>query len=171
MKFNIINTQFKVYEGYSRYLAYNLCQDNEICIMINGDDSLQNSSVLELLNEKYKTGIDMTYGNFRVYKNGGKYEDSTWIQRYSDKIDETYNYRQEKTWFGTHLRTYKAKFLKNLDVSDLLDPYFNFFPLNTDRIESICCLEQSNHYAVIDEVLYKLNTKSDNLLDLLLRDS
>jgi len=161
----IINTPFKSFEGYSRYLAYNLCNDNDICIMINGDDSLQNSNVLELLNEKYKTGIDMTYGNFRTYV-GGKCNDSTWIQRYTQKTDIEYDYRKEKNWYGSHLRTYKAKFLKKLNVLDLLDKYFNFFPLNTDRIESFCCLEQTNHYSVIDEVLYKLNLKSTNLLDL-----
>ena len=163
-KSKIINTPFKSFNGYSRYLAYNLCNDDDICVMVNGDDSLQNSNVLELLNEKYKTGIDMTYGNFRTY--GGKYEDSTWIQRYTEKTDIEYNYRKERTWYGSHLRTYKAKFLKKLNVLDLLDKYFNFFPLNTDRIESLCCLEQSNNYSVIDEVLYKLNIKSPNLLDL-----
>jgi hypothetical protein len=108
----------------------------------------------------------MTYGNFRTYTNGGKYEDSTWIQRYTQKTDIEYDYRKEKNWYATHLRTYKAKFLKKLNVLDLLDKYFNFFPLNTDKIESLCCLEQSNHYSVIEEVLYKLNIKSNNLLDL-----
>jgi hypothetical protein len=132
--------------------------------MINGDDSLQNSNVLNVLNETYKTGVNVTYGSFRTY-NGRNYEDSTWIQRYGEKIDETYNYRSEKTWYGSHLRTYKAKLIKKLNILDLLDEYFNFFPLNTDRIESICCLEQSNQYTVIDEILYKLNTKSKNLLD------
>ena len=164
-KYKIINTPFKSFEGYSRYLAYNLCNDEDICIMVNGDDSLQNSNVLELLNEKYKTGIDMTYGNFRTYV-GGKYNDSTWIKRYTEKTDIQYNYRKEKNWYGSHLRTYKAKFLKKLNVLDLLDKYFNFFPLNTDRIESFCCLEQTNHYSAIEEVLYKLNIKSTNLLDI-----
>ena len=106
----------------------------------------------------------MTYGNFRTYTKGGG--DSSWIQRYTQKTDIEYDYRKEKNWYGSHLRTYKAKFLKKLNVLDLLNKYFNFFPLNTDKIESLCCLEQTNHYSVIDEILYKLNLNSTNLLDL-----
>ena len=150
-------------QAYNRYLAYHLCNDEDVCILLDGDDWLIDDTVLDYLEDFMKReDVDMTYGFFKYFVNG-KTKDTKKHSDYSKECILNKKYRdivapKNKNWKAVHLRVMKAKYLKNISPFDFLDPNLNMIRCSTDWVESLSCLEQSNgRHKIVDRYLMVYN--------------
>lgn len=66
-KINIIRNTQRMYQTYNRYMAYHLCDNQDICCMVDGDDWLLHKDVLTILDQVYSNeDILSTFGQFMV---------------------------------------------------------------------------------------------------------
>ena len=164
-KFFYIKNDKTYKQAYNRYMAYNMCCDDDICILLDGDDWLYSPFVLNYLNT-FMThhNIDITYRNFKYYNNN-KISNGYTVKDYSDEIKKTKYYRND-IWRAGHLRVIKAIYLKKINVFDLLDLNNDFIQCCTDLVESFSSLELSNgKHKICDENLMiynKQNSKKYN---------
>ena len=150
-------------QAYNRYLAYHLCNDEDVCILLDGDDWLIDDTVLDYLDDFMKReDVDMTYGFFKYFVNG-KTKETKKHSDYSKECVLNKTYRdivapKNKNWKAVHLRVMKAKYLKNINPFDFLDPNLNMIRCCTDWMESLSCLEQSNgRHKIVDRYLMVYN--------------
>lgn len=142
-KITYLNNSKKFGQAFNRYRCYNMCDDDEICIMLDGDDWLPHKYVLSYLNKfMVYYNVDVTYGRFEVYLNN-KLTPFNGSADYSLSIIESGKYRSD-AWRATHLRVMKAKYLKRIRPTDFLDEAGDFIICSTDMVESFACLEQCN---------------------------
>ena len=142
-----IRNNRRMIQSYSRYIAYQMCDDNDICILLDGDDWLLDSSVLKFLNEFYiKHNLEATYQSYKSYVNGNIQTLKSFIP-YSKQVLDNKSFRSS-TWLAYHLRTCQAKYIKQISFFDFVDNLGNFITSSTDVVESSCFLElmdQSKH--------------------------
>jgi len=151
-----------MYQAYNRYIAYTSCYDEEICIMLDGDDWLAHNEVLNVLNEEYKKyNLLVSYGQFSYFENNrigitsGKYI-------FPKEVIENCSYRKYQ-WISQHLRTCKASIIKNIPIEYIKDYNGNWLKSCTDMAEMFYVLENSNgQHKNIGSVLYIYN--KDNSL-------
>jgi len=159
-KITYINNTKKYGQSFNRYCAYNMCDDNEICIMLDGDDWLSSKYVLSYLN-KFMVfyDVDMTYGRFEVFLNG-KNSNFNMPGEYPQSVIEKRNYRAD-SWRACHLRVMKAALLKQIRPTDFLDENNDFIICSTDMVESFACLELSKgRHKLITETLMVYNKEN-----------
>lgn len=97
----LINNEKNMGPAYSRHISYNDCDDDEICVFLDGDDWLIEKNTLGILSYVYKNNdIYATFGSMQ----GHKYQYSSW------KIFKRYN----KEKYFSHLRTCYAFICKNV---------------------------------------------------------
>ena len=142
-KITYLNNTKKYGQAFNRYRAYNMCEDDEICIMLDGDDWLSSKYVLSYLNKfMLYYDVDMTYGKFEMYFKG-KITPFNMPGDFSPGVIEKCNYRSD-SWRSCHLRTMKASLLKQIRPTDLFDEDGEIIICSTDMVESFACLELSN---------------------------
>ena len=142
------NDQITVYknnkkygQAFNRYFCYKQCKNEDYCILLDGDDWLIDTFVLEYLkNFIIKNDIDLTYRNFKYYTNG-KISNGYKLDEYDKTVINNKSYRSD-IWRAGHLRVIKAKYLKNINILDFLDQNFDFIQCCTDLVESWASLEQ-----------------------------
>ena len=67
-KITYINNKEKLSQGFNRYRAYNMCHDEDYCVLLDGDDWLANNYVLKYLTTFISHhNVEMTYGNFKYF--------------------------------------------------------------------------------------------------------
>ena len=150
------------YQAYNRYIAYSECNDEEICVMLDGDDWLAHNNVLHVLNEEYqKHNLLVSYGQFSYFENGrigitsGKYT-------FPPEVIKNGSYRQYQ-WISQHLRTCSASIIKNIPIVHLKDQYGKWLTRCTDMAEMFYALENSGgRHKNIGSALYIYN--KDNSL-------
>ena len=158
-KITYIKTKKNYKQAYCRYIAYNLCEDEEFCVLLDGDDWLDNKFVLEYLNFFIMNNdVDMTYGSYRAW-DGKVLSDVYKCNTYSYNAKKNNSYRSK--WITSHLRVIKAKYLKNIKYKHLLDNSNNFLDCCTDLNESWACLEQSNgRHKLVKETMMIYNKEN-----------
>jgi glycosyltransferase involved in cell wall biosynthesis len=150
-------------QAFNRYRCYNMCDDDEICIMLDGDDWLPHNYVLAYLNKfmvYYK--LDVTYGRFEVSLND-KLTPFNMPGDYSMSVIESGKYRSD-AWRATHLRVMKAEYLKRIRPTDFLDEEGDFIICTTDMVESFACLEQCNGKHKMCSEITMVYNKDNSLL-------
>ena len=141
-KITYLNNTKKYGQAFNRYRVYNMCADDEICIMLDGDDWLSSKYVLSYLNKfMLYYDVDMTYGSFDVYLNN-KITQYNIPCDFSLNVIENCSYRSD-IWRSCHLRTMKASLLKQIRPTDLFDECGESIICSTDMVESFACLELS----------------------------
>lgn len=130
-------------QAFNRYTAYNMCSDEEFCIMLDGDDWLASNFVLKYLNIFIQeNNVDLTYGTCSQYFEG-KIEKINWIPcDYSKETIDNKTYRKD-IWRAMHLRVIKGEYLKKISPLDFLMPNNEFIICGTDMVESYPSLELS----------------------------
>ena len=98
-------------------------KDDDIIILIDGDDKLHNNKVLDILNNKYQDNTLITFGNFIKIKNN-KQNSNKMINCEKinlKKLSTNRNFRNlhNNKYPFSHLKTFKFKLYKNLDLNDL----------------------------------------------------
>ena len=142
-KITYLNNTKKYGQAFNRYRAYNMCDDDEMCIMLDGDDWLSSKYVLSYLNKFIQYyDVDMTYGKFDVYLNNEITPYNVPCD-FSQNVIENCSYRSD-IWRSCHLRTMKASLLKQIRPTDIFDEEGEFIICSTDMVESFACLELSN---------------------------
>jgi hypothetical protein len=153
------------------YRAIHSCNDNDIVVLVDGDDWLVDPSVLAYINEIYQNPhIWFTYGQ---YHNVPASEALRWgfrpqgyCRAVPEKIKEEHAYRSY-TFVYMHLRTFYAWLFKNIKLEDLLCNKVqgfegNFYPASNDNAIFFPIIEMAaNHVKFVSKVLYTRNLYSD----------
>lgn len=158
------------------YNAIHSCADNEVIVILDGDDALAHNKVLTRLEKEYSNKRTwLTYGQFAGYPNGGK----GFCRSMPRKIVKKNAFRKWRTQ-PSHLRTFYAWLFKKIEKDDLL---YNgdFFPMTYDLAMMMPMIEMAQkHFKFIPEVLYlynesnpindhKINRKLQRDCDLIIR--
>lgn len=146
----------RLYQGSSRYNSFHLTYDDEIIVLLDGDDWLASLEVFNILSNKYnKLNLLVSYGSYYVYDFNGenKIIDCTNIQgcrQFPKNVIINSDYRNYD-WISCHLRTGYAKLFKKIKLDSLLSDSGLFYQMCTDRAEMIPILEMANdrHYNVM----------------------
>tara|TARA_R110000851_G_scaffold58710_1_gene136176 strand:+ start:3309 stop:4061 length:753 start_codon:yes stop_codon:yes gene_type:complete len=118
-KFHVIRNQEKKYalKNIHDTLDQTDPNDNDIIVILDGDDWLAGDNVLEKLNNVYNLEkCWMTYGSYIEYPHRvrGKF-----ASKISDHIIENKLYR-ESEWMASHLRTFRYKLWDKINTDDFI---------------------------------------------------
>jgi glycosyltransferase involved in cell wall biosynthesis len=126
--------------------------DEDVIVLLDGDDWLASNDVLEYLNCIYQDpNIWLTYGQYiRVSSN---------TLGNNKPLVNTRNYRAEGDWYTSHLRTFKYKIWKRIRNEDLKMANSKFYSMAWDLAILYPLIEMSgmNRIKYIDKVLYCYN--------------
>jgi glycosyltransferase involved in cell wall biosynthesis len=137
------------------YNTIHTCDDDEIVIILDGDDWFAHNEVLRKINEVYaNSDCWMTYGQYQSWP-----DNMIGISReIPSNIVDTNNFR-ENEWCSSHLRSFYAWLFKLIKVEDLIGPCGTFYPMAGDQAIMFPMLEMSGHRAkFVSEVLYIYNS-------------
>lgn len=93
--------------------------DEEIIILLDGDDWLTCSVCLDILNREYTQDVLLTYGNF-IYYNSSNTGVSHLQRGFCKKYDPDLSILEQE-WVFSHLRTFKYRIFREIDTTLLLD--------------------------------------------------
>jgi hypothetical protein len=140
----------------NRYYATHLCNDDEIMVMVDGDDWLAHPHVLSYLNELYQDqNVWLTYGHYKRYPS----DEQGWTRKMPEWVIEHHLYRNYG-WITSHLRTCYAWLAKQIKLKDMLFEGV-FFPMSTDIAGMLPMLEMAGaHARYVDQILYIYNAST-----------
>jgi glycosyltransferase involved in cell wall biosynthesis len=130
------------------------CDDDEIIVILDGDDWFAHNGVLNKLDTVYSDpNCWMTYGQYISWPDN--------MAGYSGQIPsdiiETNNFRGYE-WCASHLRTFYAWLFKMIRKEDLISPDGSFYSMAWDQAIMFPMLEMAGFRAkFISDVLYIYN--------------
>lgn len=132
------------------------CRDQEVIVLVDGDDWLAHPNVLDTLNKAYKeNNIWITYGQHKIYPTG-KLGCS---RKIPDRIIKKNSFRKYK-WCSSHLRSFYAWLFKKIKKEDLLDNGV-FYSMSWDFAIMLPMLEMAGyHQKFISDILYIYNSET-----------
>jgi glycosyltransferase involved in cell wall biosynthesis len=140
------------------------CDDDEIIVVLDGDDWFAHDGVIQRLSDEYDKDIWMTYGQFKEYPGYG----TGCSRQVPDHVKQNGNYRRFR-WCSSHLRTYYSWLFKKIKKEDLMVDG-RFFTMSSDLAAMFPMLEMSGfHHSFIPDILYIYNCKTplnDSKIDL-----
>ena len=163
---------------YNRVLAINNlnCNDEDIIVIIDGDDWLSNNNVFNYINNLYiDNDILLTFGGIQPYYNTDIYPDNIRTNpKLMKKEIEKFISNREKTiknclfrknpYIFTQLQTFKFKLFKNIKKENFLDKNNNWYKTSTDYAYMYPLLELSQgKFKLIDKIVYIYNVHSYNV--------
>ena len=124
----------------NQYKAIHMCDDDEIVILLDGDDWFAHSGVLKKIDEVYANSVCwMTYGQYRTWP------DKDNMIGYSKEIPsetiDTNSFR-DKEWCSSHLRSFYAWLFKLIKMEDLISPCGDFYHMAWDQAIMFPMLEK-----------------------------
>lgn len=135
--------------------------DDDIIILIDGDDWLSSAGVLTKLNEEYKKDILVTYGSY-VYNPTG--QRGVEPSAYPKDVIEKNSYRED-IWRASHLRTFKYHLWSKLNLDDLKENG-EYYPMTYDQAIMLPMLEMSAERSLyIPEILLVYNRQNPLSVD------
>jgi glycosyltransferase involved in cell wall biosynthesis len=153
-RIHLIRNPVRVGALENLYRHIHTCDDQEIVMLLDGDDWLAHRRVLQTLNMVYADpDCWMTYGQY-----------VSWpvpIPGYSRPIPahitDTNTFRGYD-WCASHLRSFYAWLFKRINREDLISPWGTFSPMAWDQALMFPMLEMAGHRAkFIPDVLYTYN--------------
>lgn len=153
-KFTVINNKKRRGALENQYNAIHACSNDDIIVLVDGDDQLSHSDVLKIINSQYQNkDIWVTYGQLRVIPSGKIWE----CTRFSQNIIKKNEFRKTP-FFVSHLRTFYAGLFKLIKKEDLFYQG-NFFSMTGDRAVMAPLIEMTGgKFAYIPDILYFYNT-------------
>lgn len=139
-------------------IKYSNPQDEDVIVILDGDDWLSNKNVLNYLNDIYnKEKCLLTYGNHVNFPDGEPY----WpLFAYPQEIIEKNDFRSFR-FLASHLRTFKYKIWKRIDDNDLRDNDGEYYKMTSDLAEMFPLLELAgNRSKFVEKTLYVYNNKN-----------
>ena len=151
------------------YKAVISCKDDEIIVLVDGDDQLASHNVLKLLNAAYKKfDIWMTHGNYKTLSNNAP---CSYCPVAPPNIVKENKFREFPHGL-IHLRTFYAWLFKQIKIQDL---FFrtNFFKMTYDVAIFTPMIEMANdRHLYIPTLLYiynDINSISDHKVNMKLQ--
>ena len=158
------NKNFKLFRNHRRIGAlnniFNLLNrkikepSKTIDVIIDGDDFLYTSDVLNIIEEKYiKTNCLITYGSHISSKGvqGKKYP----------RFIREFNLFRKYFWYASHLKTFRHDLWLAINTQDFLNKNGEYFPVASDLAIMFPMLEMAgNRQEFISEILYCYNDKN-----------
>jgi glycosyltransferase involved in cell wall biosynthesis len=159
-KIHLIKNTQKKYALHNIYDAILFSQphDEDVIVIIDGDDWLADQNVFEKLNDAYTKGdILLTYGNYIEYPSGNR----PWnVVPYSKEVINTNSYRDD-VWRASHLRTFKYTLWKKVKQEDLKDSNGNFYRMAWDLAIMFPMLEMSGgKFKSFKDIMYCYNVNN-----------
>ncbi|MDN3504529.1 MAG: glycosyltransferase family A protein [Rhabdochlamydiaceae bacterium] len=141
------------------YNAINMCRDDEIIVILDGDDWFAHDHVLANLNRYYQDeNVWLTYGQYKEWPSG-----KIGFNR-ACKASELNGNMRKAPWVTTHLRTFYAGLFKKIKKTDLMR-WGQFVDVTSDQAFMLPMLDMARqHSFFIPEVMYiynKANPSSD----------
>ena len=119
-KVTILSNKKNMKQAYSRYVAYQQTEDEEVCVMLDGDDWLFNALALTNLNEVYmKNDVDVTYGGYAVWRDGKLVQSIEGSIEFPEQVTRNKSYRSYH-WISRHLRTVRSRVMKSIPKEQLM---------------------------------------------------
>jgi glycosyltransferase involved in cell wall biosynthesis len=136
------------------YNAISLCADDEMIVLLDGDDWLAHNGVLTKLNKVYdETDCWMTYGQYRSWPDNAL----GLSKEIPSEVIDANSFRKHE-WCSSHLRSFYAGLFKLIKRGDLLAPDGTFYQMAWDQALMFPLLEMSGHRARFNhEVFYIYN--------------
>tara|TARA_A100001515_G_scaffold135613_1_gene126694 strand:+ start:231 stop:1874 length:1644 start_codon:yes stop_codon:yes gene_type:complete len=139
------------------------CNDDDIIVLLDGDDWLASSQSLSILSSEYsKEKCLMTYGSYIYSPSSMKGVEPS---AYSDDVIQNNLFREDH-WRASHLRSFKYKLWKHLNHNDLKDEQGEYYKMTYDQAIMLPLLEMAgdrSHY--IDQILYVYNKENPLSID------
>lgn len=155
--FKLINNSTRCGALKNIYDTVNNCEENEVIILVDGDDWLNDKEVLSYLDSVYQDkNIWLTYGQFIGYP----CNTIGWCRDFPEEISINNLYRKYN-WVASHLRTFYCGLFKKIKVDDL--KYQNkFFDVAWDLSFMLPMIEMctNKHFKCIDRILYAYNIQN-----------
>ena len=155
-RFTLIKNKEKKYalENIANAIQEASCKDDDVIILLDGDDWLSSLNVLTKLNEVYDSECLLTYGSYIYFPNGQKGVEPS---EYPMDVVKNNKFRKD-VWRASHLRTFKYVLWKNIDHNDLKDKENNYYKMTYDQAILLPLLEMAGPRAkYIPDVLYVYN--------------
>ncbi len=132
-------------------------EDEDIIILLDGDDWFSTSKALLALNSAYEQDCLMTYGSYVLYPFGVLGPEPS---KYPEDVIKDNLYREDR-WRASHLRTFKYHLWKNVSTKDLKDQNGEFYTMAYDQAIMLPLLEMARERAkYIDSVLHVYNKEN-----------
>jgi glycosyltransferase involved in cell wall biosynthesis len=139
------------------YSMVHSCEDDEVIVVLDGDDYFPHSKVLDRLDKEYSKGnIWITYGQYRSFPDNGL----GCSRQIPQHIIDSNSFRKFQ-WCSSHLRTYYAWLFKKINKEDLmLDG--KFLEMTSDLAAMFPMLEMAgSRQSFISDVIYIYNYASN----------
>jgi len=116
-----IKNDVKMCQSYSKYNSYHMVNDNEIVIILDGDDWLSTNNALNIINEVYLIQKCLiAYSGYKIY-NGNNTDISLYYSdEYPDEVKINSSYRTYQNWHFSHVRTGFAYLFKQIPKEYLM---------------------------------------------------
>jgi len=138
----------------NQYKAIHTCNNDDIIVILDGDDFFANKNVLSYINNIYQNpNIWLTYGQFECLSNKSK----GFCRPMPKQVIKNNAFRKHVPT-PSHLRTFYAGLFKKIKVEDLM--YENdFFKMACDIAAMFPMIEMASqgHFKFISEVLLTYN--------------
>lgn len=136
------------------YYAIHSCKNNEIAVILDGDDWLAHENVLNRLNEAYADpNIWLTYGSYVEFPS---YKKGSCARVIPPRIIKRNKFRDYR-WSASHLRSFYAGLFKQIKLQDFVHEG-KFFDTTYDLAIMFPMLEMAgNRFRLISDVLYVYN--------------
>jgi len=151
---HLIRNPVRVGALHNIYNAILTCDDDEIVILLDGDDWFAHNEVLKKIAKEYANpDCWMTYGQYRSWPDSMLGCSS----QISFDIIESNTFR-EGEWCASHLRSFYAWLFKSIKREDLITPDGAFYSMAWDQAIMFPMLEMAGPRAkFVSEVLYIYN--------------
>lgn len=155
----VVHNKKRMGHLYNQYHAIHSCKDNQVVVIVDGDDFLANNYVLDYLNKIYNNkNIWLTYGQSIQWPSGAPGN-----SKYVPKYYFDHNLIRIVPWCFSHLRTFYAGLFKQIKKNDLLYKG-KFFASAADLATMYPMLEMAgfDHINFVNKVLYLYNITNSN---------
>tara|TARA_R110000824_G_scaffold222797_1_gene410601 strand:- start:786 stop:1547 length:762 start_codon:yes stop_codon:yes gene_type:complete len=139
---------------------YSKPNDEDVIIILDGDDWFANENVLQKLCDVYtEKKCWITYGSYMEFPIGRRGKFSKQIPK---EIIEKRAFRKSE-WMSSHLRTYKYKLWRLIKIEDLTISDNKFYPMAADLPTMIPMLEMAGSKSqFIEDILLVYNRTNPN---------
>ena len=156
-RFKLIVNKTKCYalKNIVNTIVDNQFDDEDVNILLDGDDWFSSINVLSYLDNKYsEEKCLMTYGNYVYYPSGRfGFEPS----QYPDSVVKNNTFRED-IWRASHLRTFKNVVFKHLNLDDLKNSSGDYYKTAYDQALMLPLLEISGENSLyVDKTLHVYN--------------
>jgi glycosyltransferase involved in cell wall biosynthesis len=153
-KITFISNNVRSGHLFNQCRAISLCDNDEIVVIVDGDDWLAHDGVLAYLNQVYQDlDVWMTYGQYWYWKKNFR----GICRPIPEDIMKHNSIRQYPNWILSHLRTFYAGLFKMIKKEDLFYDG-EYFPMCADVATMIPMAEMAGrHIRFIPEILLTYN--------------